>query len=94
MSRMNYRTPGARLKVLLRVVSALVGGYALTALLMAVLCEALIGLGATRATAVLTATLASFACYAGLLILMFSVRSLVALWIASAIASVLVLLVL
>jgi len=63
---------GYRLAVLSRAVAAIVGGYALTAAVIALLA---LWLPMARAEAVLTVTMLSFALYAGAVIWVFAARS-------------------
>ena len=68
--------------VLSRVLAATVGGYTVTALSMSVLAAMLPWLSpASKADAVLTATLLSFAVYTGLAIWAFSTRSATKAWL-------------
>lgn len=65
-----------RWSVLLRVVLAGAGGYAITALVCAAMAHGLVALGAMdRAQAVLLATLLSFVLYTALALWVFHVRS-------------------
>ncbi|AIJ46687.1 hypothetical protein O987_12820 [Comamonas testosteroni TK102] len=75
--------------VLLRVLMATLGGYALTALACVVLAHALVALGAMQpAPAVLLSTLLSFVIYTVVALWVFHVRSLprVAAWMAGSAA--------
>jgi len=63
---------GYRFAVASRVLAAILGGYALTAVAIALLA---LWLPMARAEAVLTATLLSFALYAGAVIWVFAARS-------------------
>lgn len=78
-----------RWAVLLRVLMATLGGYALTALACVVLAHALVALGAMQpAPAVLLSTLLSFVIYTVVALWVFHVRSLprVAAWMAGSAA--------
>ena len=66
-----------RIGIALRVLAASLGGYVLTALVTALLAHAL---PATRAQAVLTATMLSFAFYAAIVVWVFTVRSTARVW--------------
>jgi len=75
--------------VLLRVLMATLGGYALTALACVVLAHALVALGTMQpAPAVLLSTLLSFVLYTAVAVWVFHVRSLprVAAWMAGSAA--------
>lgn len=75
--------------VLLRVLMATLGGYALTALACVVLAHALVALGTMQpAPAVLLSTLLSFVLYTAVALWVFHVRSLprVAAWMAGSAA--------
>ena len=78
-----------RWAVLLRVLMATLGGYALTALACAVMAQVLVALGAMqRAPAVLLSTLLSFVLYTAVTLWAFHVRSLlrVMAWMAGSAA--------
>lgn len=70
----------AGLVVLLRVTGALLGGYAFSAALVALLAVGLPLLGLPRSEAVVSAAMLGFVLYLLLLLWAFSVRSLVRLW--------------
>ncbi|OWT73561.1 MULTISPECIES: DUF3649 domain-containing protein [unclassified Achromobacter] len=63
--------------LLSRIVAAIVGGYGLAALFSV----AVLALPMTRAQAVLTGQLASFALYAGAVVWVFAVRSALRAWV-------------
>jgi hypothetical protein len=73
--------PGAearrRTGILFRIVAGVGGGYAIAALFTMVLSA---GLPMPRAEAVLTATMASFAIYAGIIVWAFAARGVLRLW--------------
>lgn len=77
-----------RLMVASRAIAGAFGGYALASLVTAVLSLALpLITGASRASALLTATLLSFAVYALAVVWVFSARSALRAWAGMAIAS-------
>lgn len=77
-----------RLMVASRAIAGAFGGYALASLVTAVLSLALpLVTGASRASALLTATLLSFAVYAVAVMWAFSARSALRAWVGLAIAS-------
>lgn len=79
---------GYRFMVASRAIAGALGGYALASLVTAVLSLALPLLtGASRASALLTATLLSFAVYAVAVIWVFSARSALRAWVGLAIVS-------
>ncbi len=67
-------------RVVLRLIAALPGAYALTAALVALLAAALPLLGLARSEAVVSAAMLGFVLYLLVLLWAFSVRSLVRLW--------------
>jgi len=73
---MTLRIP-AFLPLISRIVAAIVGGYGLAALFSV----AVLALPMTRAQAVLTGQLASFALYAGAVVWVFAVRSALRAWV-------------
>lgn len=79
---------GYRFMVASRAIAGALGGYALASLVTAVLSLALPLLtGASCASALLTATLLSFAVYAAAVIWVFSARSALRAWVGLAIVS-------
>ena len=86
---------GARtLRIVLRVLGAVVGGYALTALAVAALGAVMAQLAMARAEAVTLAAMLGFVIYLALLLWGFSVKSVTRLWLilmggAAALASLL-----
>lgn len=70
-----------RARVASRVLVAALGGYAVMALATAVLALLLPRLGGTRAEGVLTASMLSFACYAGVVMWVFATRSATRAWL-------------
>jgi hypothetical protein len=66
----------------LRVLGAVFGGYALTALAVSTAGAVMARLGLTRSEAVVLAAMAGFLIYLGLLLWAFSVQSLARLWAA------------
>jgi hypothetical protein len=77
-----------RLMVASRAVAGALGGYVLASLFTAVLALLLPMLsGASRASALLTATMLSFAVYAGAVVWVFSARSAVRAWMGLGIPS-------
>lgn len=79
------------LRVLLRIVGALPGGYAFTASLVALLTVLLTHAGLPRSEAVVSASMLGFVFYLLVLLWAFSVRSLVRLWLLLAGGTVLAL---
>lgn len=76
---------GARtLRIVLRVLGAVVGGYALTALAVTALGAVMTQLGMARAEAVTLAAMLGFVIYLALLLWGFSVKSVVRLWLTFA----------
>jgi hypothetical protein len=71
-------------RVTQRTCAALLGGYALTALWVAVLACALVLLGMPRSEAVVSAAMLGFVLYLLVLLWAFSVRSLARLWVVLA----------
>jgi len=67
-----------RLHVLARAIAAIIGGYVVTALAVACLAR-LLPMRAAEAS--ITATLASFAIYAGIIVTVFSARSILRVWV-------------
>lgn len=79
----NHR--GARtLRILLRVLGAVAGGYALTALAVAALGAVMTQLGMARAEAVTLAAMLGFVIYLALLLWGFSAKSVARLWLTLA----------
>lgn len=70
----------AWLRILQRVAGALLGGYAFTAALVALLTVALVYAGLSRSEAVVSASMSGFLVYLLVLLWAFSVRSLTRLW--------------
>lgn len=76
---------GARtLRIVLRVLGAVAGGYALTALAVAALGAIMTWFGMVRAEAVTLAAMLGFVIYLALLLWGFSVKSVARLWLAFA----------
>ncbi len=77
--------PGSRVpaavSVLLRVIGAVLGGYVVSAALVALLAVGLSATGLPRSEAVVTASLLGFVLYLLVLLWAFSVRSLARLWV-------------
>lgn len=73
-----------RAGVVMRVLGAVFGGYALTALTVAAAAALLARLGMARAEAVVLAAMLGFVAYLLLLLWGFSVRSVTRLWLALA----------
>ncbi len=69
-----------RVRIVLRLIAALPGGYAFTAALVALLAAALPLLGLARSEAVVSAAMLGFVLYLLVLLWAFSVRSLAWLW--------------
>jgi len=67
-----------RLHVLARAIAAIIGGYVVTGLVVACLAR-LLPMRAAEAS--IAATLASFAIYAGIVVTVFSTRSMLRVWI-------------
>ncbi len=79
---MRFATPGkaAALRVTMRLVAALLGGYALTALAVTLAGTLLARLGMAGSEAVVLASMLGFVVYLPLLLWAFSVRSVARLW--------------
>lgn len=71
-------------KLLLRVTGAVLGSYAISAALVALLAIGLTTLGMARSEAVVTASLVGFVLYLVVVLWAFSVRSLARLWLVLA----------
>ena len=67
-------------KLILRIAGAVLGGYALSALLVALLAAALVRLGMAKGEAVVSASIAGFLIYLVLLVWAFSCVRLRTLW--------------
>ena len=81
MKGIDHKPP---LDVALRVVGAVFGGYALTALAVATASAVLARLGMTRSEAVVLAAMLGFVLYLVLLLWAFSVKSTARLWLVLA----------
>jgi hypothetical protein len=69
-----------RFGVFSRVLAAIAGGYALTALISTALTLTLVATGVPRASSVLLASLLSFAVYTGIAVWVFSINRLAKVW--------------
>ncbi|MDQ2187261.1 hypothetical protein RBI13_18950 [Alcaligenaceae bacterium A4P071] len=70
-----------RLAIFSRVLAAVVGGYALSALISTALTLLLVSaIGVSRANSVLIASMLSFAIYAGVAVWVFAIKRLAAVW--------------
>lgn len=78
-----------RWQVALRVITAIAGGYALTALASATLAVLALALGMARVDAALAGMLASFACYGVIIVWSFGAATLARLWGSLAVATAL-----
>ena len=83
------RTVSWRWQVALRVITAIAGGYALTALASATLAVLALALGMARVDAALAGMLASFACYCAIIVWSFGAATLARLWGSLAVATAL-----
>jgi len=83
------RADSWRWQVALRAITAIAGGYALTALASATLAVLALALGMARVDAALAGMLASFACYGVIIVWSFGAATLARLWGSLAVATAL-----
>lgn len=84
---MNRKLPFDRFDRFLRLLGAVLGGYALTALTVAAMGAVMARLGVARSEAVVLAAMLGFVVYLTLLLWAFSIRSMARLWVALAVSA-------